>query len=113
MKTLRHPGEYSYAELRVTSISPTSNVLTLERDPSSFRTISPSSLSSTPTKFPEEKSSPSQVIPESGEEDRGELVTWTHPSKIVELVGTVNPSTTVGVPSLLIIEGPDQFDTPA
>jgi hypothetical protein len=32
---------------------------------------------------------------------------------IVELVGTVNPSTTVGFPSLLIIEGPDQFETPA
>ena len=88
-------------------------MLTLERVPSSFRTISPSSFNSTPTRFPEEKSSPSQVIPESEEEDRGELVTWTHPSIIVELVGTVNPSTTVGVPSLLIMEGPDQFETPA
>ena len=32
---------------------------------------------------------------------------------MVEFVGTVNPSTTVGLPSLLIIEGPDQFETPA
>ena len=31
----------------------------------------------------------------------------------VAFVGTVNPSTTVGVPSLLIIEGPDQLETPA
>ncbi len=38
---------------------------------------------------------------------------WTHPSIIVEFVGTVNPSTTVGLPWLLIIEGPDQLDTPA
>ena len=28
-------------------------------------------------------------------------------------MGTVNPSTTVGVPSLLIIDGPDQLETPA
>ena len=31
----------------------------------------------------------------------------------VAFVGTVNPSTTVGVPSLLIIDGPDQWEIPA
>ena len=113
MNTLRHPGEYWYAGLRVTSISPISNVLTLDRVPSSFSTISPSSFNSTPTRFPDEKSSSSQIIPEPEEEGNGELVTWTQPSIIVELVGTENPSTTLGAPSLLIIEGPDQFETPA
>ena len=63
--------------------------------------------------LPEPKLSSSQTIPESEEEGSGELVTCTHPSMTVAFVGTVNPSTTVGVPSLLIIEGPDQLETPA
>ena len=63
--------------------------------------------------FPEPKLSSSQTIPESEDEGSGELVTCTHPSMTVAFVGTVNPSTTVGVPSLLIIDGPDQLETPA
>ena len=63
--------------------------------------------------FPEPKLSSSQTIPESDDDGRGELVTCTHPSMTVAFVGTVNPSTTVGVPSLFIIDGPDQLETPA
>ena len=102
-----------YDGLRETSISPTSNVLTLDLDPSSFSTRLPSSFISMPTRFPRPKLSSSQEIPESEDEENGEFVTCTQPSITVELVGSVKPLITVGSPSLFTIDGPDQFETPA